>query len=50
MFTKPCSITACLHYGAQLGLKTLTGRWYAFSGPCGEGGTIGAGDVSCRTA
>lgn len=38
------------HYGAQLGLYTLIGRWYAFSGPCGEGATTGGGVVSCRTA
>ena len=39
-----------LHYGAQLGLKTFTGRWDAFSGACGAGFTTGGGDVSWRTA
>ena len=37
-------------YGAQLGLYTLIGRWYAFSGPCGQGATTGGGAVSCTTA
>ena len=35
-----------MNYGAQLGLYTLIGRWYAFSGPCGEGVTTGVGVVS----
>lgn len=35
-----------LDYGAQLGLYTLTGRWYAFNGPCGEGVTTGGEAVS----
>jgi hypothetical protein len=38
-------------YGAQLGLKTLIGFWYAFSGAFEGGGlTTGGGVVSCRTA
>src|ERR1700738_960960 len=37
------------HYGAQLGLYTITGRWYAFSGACGRGFTTGGGVVSYRT-
>lgn len=38
-----------LHYGAQLGLYTITGRWNALSGECGRGVTTGGGAVSCRT-
>ena len=41
-----CRARHMLNYEAQLGLYTLTGRWYAFRGPCGEGATIGAGVVS----
>ena len=37
-------------HGAQLGLKTFIGFWYAFSGAFEEGGmTTGGGVVSCRT-
>ena len=46
---KMCNNLRCLHYGAQLGLYTLIGSWYAFSGACGRGVTIGHGAVSCRT-
>ena len=41
-----CRVQWVLDYGAQLGLYTLTGRWYAFNGPCGEGVTTGGGVVS----
>lgn len=47
--TKNVQQPRCLHYGAQLGLYTLIGSWYAFSGGCGRGGTIGHGAVSWRT-
>jgi len=37
-----------VHYPTQLGLYTMVGCWYALSGPCGAGGAIGGGVVSCR--
>ena len=37
------------HYGAQVGLYTMTGRWNAFNGSCGRGLTTASGVVSCRT-
>lgn len=45
MFVYPTT----LHYRAQLGLYTITGRWNAFSGECGRGVTTGGAAVSCRT-